>query len=650
MLCVVCIGKLCIDNVVYIYRDIHSSEVEKYVYDDCPILLTLFLSLLQLGAGKTTLLSLLRGQAYFAETEGLLLVNGIRAASLQPFRDSIAYVSQDDIMYDELTCEENVTCAGLLFNRRGFSTVEQIIPMVYYVLELLGLIFVRRSPVGNAETKGVSGGQKKRVSVAMEMMKEAPLFLLDEPTSGLDSASSISLFNALHTLASLGHNVVATIHQPRQEIIDLLDSLILLAPGGRMVFCGPANQLAEHFNHRGYVVKFGSNVADFVMDILAGFVAKEGQSAPETTPEIIEDLCGWWEDNMYPPLIAGIEKRLKEQETSKDKQSSSSKNDEAGVHWTAQFMTVFSVVSFRHIRGFQRTYASFKFTCFLLIVMGMIVSALFGKLDLGQGANPVAQVSAMQLTFGLLCLTFGLKLFRNDALVRRREEEGGVWLLPYFLGKLIGSMIEIFVYPLVFLFGYYPLVSAAGKFNEYWGQLALFQFAILGLANFVAILVPGKNSNLVANGALVILWSFGGIEPTLEVIITRMGGFGKAVNYMSPYKWSFEKQMINELSQYSDLYSGPITAAMDKFGYSFGNRRQTTGALILYYVIANAMGYLWMLWARDYFKIMRDISSFFSEQWRKYRCGGAKKDTEKEKAAASAKPEDTARDETHQKV
>jgi ABC-type multidrug transport system ATPase subunit len=557
-------------------------------------------------------------------------------------------------MYDELTCEENVTCAGLLFNRRGFSTVEQIIPMVYYVLELLGLIFVRRSPVGNAETKGVSGGQKKRVSVAMEMMKEAPLFLLDEPTSGLDSASSISLFNALHTLASLGHNVVATIHQPRQEIIDLLDSLILLAPGGRMVYCGPANQLAEHFQNRGYVVKFGCNVADFVMDVLAGFVSKEGQSVPESTPEIIDDLCGWWEDNMYPPLIADIEKRLKENPEQQQHQSSkiaSSKQEETSVHWTAQFMTVFSVISFRHIRGFQRTYTSFKFTCFLLIVMGMIVSALFGKLDLGQGGNPIAQVSAMQLTFGLLCITFGLKLFRNDSLVRRREEEGGVWLLPYFLGKLIGSMIEIFVYPLVFLFGYYPLVSAAGKFNEYWGQLALFQFAILGLANFVAIVVPGKNSNLVANGALVILWSFGGIEPTLDVIITRMGGFGKAVNFMSPYKWSFEKQMINELSQYSDLYASAIASAMDKFGYSFGNRRKTTGALIAYYVIANALGYLWLIWARDHFKIMRDITSFLSEQRRKYFGGGSTNAVSKpgDKAAPTTH-RDIARDNSNEKV
>lgn len=112
------------------------------------------------GCGKTTLLSLLRGQAYFADTSGTLLVNGSRCSSLQSFSKSIAYVSQNDVMYEELTCEENIICAALLFNRRNYMFKKEILPMVYYTLELLGLMLVRRSPVGNEEIKGISGGQK----------------------------------------------------------------------------------------------------------------------------------------------------------------------------------------------------------------------------------------------------------------------------------------------------------------------------------------------------------------------------------------------------------------------------------------------------------------------------------------------------------
>ena len=117
--------------------------------------------------------------------------------------------------YDELTVWENLVSACLLFNKRGYRTLEECVPMVHYCMELLGLSFIKHSVVGSPEKKGISGGQKKRVSIGMELMKEPSLFFLDEPTSGLDSASSISLMNSLNKIAQNGVNIVATLHQPR---------------------------------------------------------------------------------------------------------------------------------------------------------------------------------------------------------------------------------------------------------------------------------------------------------------------------------------------------------------------------------------------------------------------------------------------------
>ncbi len=160
------------------------------------------------GAGKTTLLSLLRGQAHFATTSGHIYVNGNEVESLVPFRDLMGFVPQDDIMYDDLTVEDNIVYSAILFNKRGFTTKEEVLPMVIYVMDLLGITFIRNSIVGSPEIKGISGGQKKRVSVAMELMKEPSFFLLDEPTSGLDAATSISLLTSLHNLSDLGVNIV----------------------------------------------------------------------------------------------------------------------------------------------------------------------------------------------------------------------------------------------------------------------------------------------------------------------------------------------------------------------------------------------------------------------------------------------------------
>lgn len=378
-----------------------------------------------------------------------------------------------------------------------------------------------------------------------------------------------------------------------------------------MIYCGPADEISNHFSALGYTVPQAVNVADYVMDILAGFIKKDDAEEPEDTKQIVGYLCDWWEKNKYPPLLEKFED-IPDMEREPAEPMS--------IKQTVVLSTVvFVVVALRHFRTFQRTVNSFRFTCFLLFGMGVIVSLLFGELDLSSG-NPISQVSAMQLTFGLLCLTFGLKLFRNDALVRRREEEAGLWLGPYVAGKLCGCIIEVTVYPLVFLFGYYPFVNSAAPFTETWAVLLLLQLACIGLAHFVTVIVPGKNSNLVANGALVILWSFGGLEPTLETIKERMGGFGLFMNHLSPFKWSFERQMISELSEYSDLYSPVVDGMLDKLDYDLGNKRKDTGALIAYYVLANFLTYFWMLWARDYFGSWRyicDNSKLFYDRARK---------------------------------
>ncbi len=124
------------------------------------------------------MLNLLRDQTPYAYTTGSIRING-REESLGSFRSEMAFVPQDDIMYDDLTVEENVLYAAVLFNKRNFSTKEQVLLLVEHVLDLVGLGFIRYSVVGSPDKRGISGGQKKRVSVAMELTKESSLFFLD---------------------------------------------------------------------------------------------------------------------------------------------------------------------------------------------------------------------------------------------------------------------------------------------------------------------------------------------------------------------------------------------------------------------------------------------------------------------------------------
>ncbi|KAM3245272.1 hypothetical protein ACQJBY_056532 [Aegilops geniculata] len=165
------------------------------------------------GAGKTTFLSAVAGKATGCDTSGLVLING-KVEPIRAYKRIIGFVPQDDIVHGNLTVEEN-----LWFNARcrlaaDMSKAEKVL-VVERVIESLGLQPVRDSLVGTVEQRGISGGQRKRVNVGVEMVMEPSVLILDEPTSGLDSASSLLLLRALRREALEGVNISMVVHQPR---------------------------------------------------------------------------------------------------------------------------------------------------------------------------------------------------------------------------------------------------------------------------------------------------------------------------------------------------------------------------------------------------------------------------------------------------
>jgi ABC-type multidrug transport system fused ATPase/permease subunit len=133
------------------------------------------------GAGKTSLLSLLRGQAHYADISGSLTVNGHAVESLERFRKRTAYVPQEDIVSEELSVEENIVYSALLFNRRGFLSAAECMPMVLQAEKLLDIYHVRTQVVGSSEKRGISGGQRKRVSIGMFRACFLPVRLCSGP-------------------------------------------------------------------------------------------------------------------------------------------------------------------------------------------------------------------------------------------------------------------------------------------------------------------------------------------------------------------------------------------------------------------------------------------------------------------------------------
>ncbi|GMH39179.1 hypothetical protein BSKO_07077 [Bryopsis sp. KO-2023] len=240
------------------------------------------------GAGKTSLLNALAGKASYGVLSGMVMVNG-QEASLEKYKQVMGFVPQDDIMHTDLTVEEN-----LLFSAR-YRLPENIshsarVAMVDRAIQILGLNGVRHELIGNEETRGISGGQRKRVNVGLELVSDPRVLLLDEPTSGLDSSSCKQVVSTLKTIAHMGVTSAAVVHQPSYRVMKMFDDLLLLGNGGVTVYNGPEDRVQDYFEGLGFMFPSRANPGDVCLDIIAGHHEREG--FPEF---LVEDLVGIWD-------------------------------------------------------------------------------------------------------------------------------------------------------------------------------------------------------------------------------------------------------------------------------------------------------------------------------------------------------------------
>jgi ABC-type multidrug transport system ATPase subunit/predicted nucleic acid-binding Zn ribbon protein len=208
------------------------------------------------GAGKTTLMNALNG--YTPPSGGTVLINGQDLyANYSQFCGHIGYVPQDDIMHRELTVGQALYYTARLRLPADHSKAD-IEARIKSILKLLDLEGTEDVLIGSPEKKGISGGQRKRVNLAMELMTDPSILFLDEPTSGLSSEDALMVMKVLRDLANGGKTVLITIHQPGLEVFRLADTLLMVSKDknskepAKMVYFGPAYPDAvEFFNPNG---------------------------------------------------------------------------------------------------------------------------------------------------------------------------------------------------------------------------------------------------------------------------------------------------------------------------------------------------------------------------------------------------------------
>lgn len=187
------------------------------------------------GAGKTTFVTLLMGKA--ARTSGEISING-KSEELSKYKKLIGYVPQEDVMLRELTVREILMHSARMRLPANWP-FERVKSKVLEIINALGLDGVIDNVIGNEEERGISGGQRKRVNIGMELVSEPTVLFLDEPTSGLDSSTAYEVCSMLKNIArQQGLTVGAVIHSPSPSTFKQFDDFLLLGKGGRVIYFG----------------------------------------------------------------------------------------------------------------------------------------------------------------------------------------------------------------------------------------------------------------------------------------------------------------------------------------------------------------------------------------------------------------------------
>ncbi|XP_043717698.1 ABC transporter G family member 21 [Telopea speciosissima] len=406
------------------------------------------------GSGKTTLLTALAGRLP-GKVSGTITYNG------QPFSGSIkrktGFLTQDDVLYPHLTVLETLTYTALLRLPKNLTRAEKVEQAELVILEL-GLTRCRNSVVGGVLLRGISGGERKRVSIGQEMLVNPSLLLLDEPTSGLDSTTAQRIVATLQGLARGGRTVVTTIHQPSSRLYWMFDKLVVLTDG-YPIYSGAASRAMEYFGSVGYVPRVDLvNPADFLLDLANGVgpdtkegdrYDNHGRSESDDKNSMKQFLISSYKKNLNDVLKAEIRGNCGDQNASLPPTSSIKSSHEQ--QWTTTWCEQFKVLLVRGLK--ERRHESYSG---LRVFQSLSVSILSGLL--WWHSNPLHIQDQMGLLFffstfwGFFPMFNAIFAFPQERAMLMKERSSGMYRLSsYYFARMAGDLPMELVLPTIFV-------------------------------------------------------------------------------------------------------------------------------------------------------------------------------------------------------
>ncbi|XP_014734487.1 PREDICTED: ATP-binding cassette sub-family G member 2 isoform X2 [Sturnus vulgaris] len=504
------------------------------------------------GSGKSSLLDILAARKDPHGLSGDILING--APQPANFKCTSGYVVQDDVVMGTLTVRENLKFSAALRLPKSVKEKEKN-ERVNQVIKELGLSKVADSKVGTQFTRGVSGGERKRTNIGMELITDPAILFLDEPTTGLDASTANAVLLLLKRMSKQGRTIIFSIHQPRYSIFRLFDSLTLLA-AGRVLYHGPAQHAIEYFQSIGYQCEPYNNPADFFLDVINGdSTAVAMNKAVENNTESTEEHSEY-DKNLAEQLAEKYSNSAYYRETKAHLESISPGNKKKSkgifrqITYANSFLHQLKWVSRRTFKNLignpQASIAQLCVTAFL----GLVVGAIYFGLE-ENSAGLQNRVGAMFFLTTNQCFSSvsAIELFVVEKKIFIHEYISGYYRTSaYFIAKLMADLIPIRTMPSIiftcivyFMLGLKPTV---GAFFTMMFTLMMVSYTATSMALAIA---AGQSVVAIANLLMTVAFVFMIIFSGLLVNLTSVLPWLSWLKYFSIPRYGMTALQINEL-------------------------------------------------------------------------------------------------------
>ncbi|CAL8326039.1 unnamed protein product [Lota lota] len=500
------------------------------------------------GSGKSSFLDILAARKDPVGLSGEVLIDG--APQPPNFKCLSGYVVQDDVVMGTLTVRENFSFSAALRLPTSVSQQEKS-QQVDRLIQQLGLVKVADSKVGTQLIRGVSGGERKRTNIGMELIINPHVLFLDEPTTGLDASTANSVLLLLKRMSEHGRTIILSIHQPRYSIYRLFDSLTLLV-NGKQVFHGPAQNALGYFSDIGYICEPHNNPADFFLDVINGDSTagnfsntdNEAMDSGEGSSRKVEELLvqEYKSSCYFKDTKAELERITQGKEVVTAPASRT-------ITYTTGFHTQFRVVLKRTFKNLllnpQTSVAQVAVTLFLALIVGVIFFDVQNDSTGAQNRFGALFFITINQCFSSLSAA---ELFISERKIFMHEYTSGYYRLSvYFLCKILSDILTLrtipaFVFSCVayFMIGLKATVSA---FFLFMLSVALVAYTATSMTMAIS---ADQTVVAIANIFMTITFVFMMIFTGLLVNLTSIPVWLSWLKYFSIPRYGLSALLINE--------------------------------------------------------------------------------------------------------